>query len=251
MKGRIALVQFRSSLDDETNLERMESFIKKERQRSDLIVFPELAIKKTFSDVEENVFLKLFGDIAKKNRIDIVPGSIIVRSGRKSYNRSYYIDRSGKVLAKYDKSNPWSSENVTRGSGPRAFRTRFGRTSMIICWDLAIPEVALRLAKLNLDLLICPSMWWKGSESGSRTNFTGGMVDALCLARSYESKAMVAYVNTAGKLDLKRFSDWSAGRSQIVAPFRNVVCSMKGSEEGVIRCTFDSASLALARKYFG
>ena len=72
MKGRIALVQFRSSTSDETNIERMEGFIKKEKGKSDLIVFPELSIKRTFSEVEEGVFLEVLGDIAKDNKIDIV-----------------------------------------------------------------------------------------------------------------------------------------------------------------------------------
>jgi predicted amidohydrolase len=251
MKGRIALVQFRSSTSDETNIERMEGFIKKEKGKSDLIVFPELSIKRTFSEVEEGVFLEVLGDIAKDNKIDIVPGSILVRTGAKTYNRSYYIDRNGKVIAKYDKTNLWKSEKLSKGSGPKAFKTRFGRTSLIICWDLASPNVASKLSKLKLDLIICPSMWWQGTESGAKTNFTQDMIDALCLARTYESRAVVAFTNTAGKLKLRRFTDWTAGRSQITAPFKNRICESKGSKEEVIRCTFNFTSLYLTRRYFG
>jgi predicted amidohydrolase len=251
MKGRIALVQFRSTASDETNVTRMESFIKRESGKSDLIVFPELSIKRIFSATEEVVFLEILGDIAKKSRIDLVPGSILVRSAGKTYNRSYYIDRSGKVLARYDKSNPWKSENISKGSGPKSFKTRFGRTALIICWDLASPKIASQLAKLNLDLIICPSMWWQGSEAGWKTNFTEDMIDSLCIARSYESRAIVAYANAAGRLKMKGLVDTTAGRSQVVEPFNNLICEKKNSGEGVIRCQISSGSLVLARKYFG
>ncbi len=251
MKGRIALVQFHSTNDDRINLKRMVGFVKRERGRSDLIVFPELAIKRAFSAVEEKELLKGFGKLAKKNRIDLVPGSVLVRSKGKSYNRSYYIDKSGRVLAKYDKNSPWKSEGITRGNGPKAFKTSFGRTTLIICWDLASPVVASKLAKLNLDLIICPSLWWKGSESGFGADFTGEMIDSFCLALAYACRAAVAYANAAGKLRLSHFSDWSAGHSQVVAPFRNRICKTKRREESVIRCVLDSTLLVLARRYFG
>jgi predicted amidohydrolase len=77
------------------------------------------------------------------------------------------------------------------------------------------------------------------------------MIDSLCLARSYESRAVVVFANTAGKLKMRRFTDSTAGRSQVVAPFRNLICEMKGSDEGVIRCNVDTTALILARKYFG
>jgi predicted amidohydrolase len=250
MKGRIALVQFRSSTDDETNIRRMENFIKQESQRSDLIVFPELAIKKTFSEVEEGVLLELFSAIAKKNMIDVVPGSVLVRSRGKSYNRSYYIDRNGKVLAAYDKSNPWRSEKIAKGKGPAAFKTRFGRTALIICWDLESPMVASKLSTLKLDLIICPSMWWQGSEAGRRVNFTEDMIDSLCLARAYESRSSLVFANAAGRLKMKGFFDRTAGRSQAVAPFLNLIAEAKSSGECVVRCRVDPASLVLARKYF-
>lgn len=251
MEGRIALVQFRSTGDDRKDLRRMVGFVNRESGSADLIVFPELSIKRVFTSEEEKELLRGLQTLARNNMIDLVPGSFLIKSGGKTHNRSYYIDRTGEVLARYDKSNPWRSEKIEKGAWPEAFKTQFGRTVLIICWDLASPEISSRLAKLNLDLIICPSMWWKGEESGAGTDFTGEMIDALCLARCYESRAALAYVNAAGKVVVGGVGFESAGHSQAVAPFLNVISSKKGNAEGMIHFDFNQASLILAKGYLG
>ncbi len=246
---RISAVQFRSLEEADDNIEKAVRFIEREAKKSDLIVFPELFLN--CKHPEHTPYLvTMFSLLSKAHKIDIVPGSMLTRRGGKTYNTTYYISR-GKVIAKYDKTNLWKTEKLGKGSGPKAFETRFGRTALIICWDLASTEIAARLARMKLDLIICPAMWWQGSESGAKTNFTYGMIDALCLARAYESRAVLAFANVAGSFKLQGFSDKSAGRSQVVAPFRNQICEVEGNKEKVIRCVTDSASLIPVRKYFG
>ncbi len=243
-------MQFHSGDDDRVNLKRMVAFVKAERGRSDLVVFPELEIRRVFSSSEEKMLLKSLGVLAKSNGTDLVPGSVTIKSGRKTYNRGYYIDRRGAVLAKYDKSSPWKSEMVTPGGGPKAFRTRFGRTALVICWDLASVSIAARLAELDLDLLICPSMWWEGKESGFTNGFARDFVDSLCVTRAYEGRTAVAYVNAAGMLNTSEIRDRSVGRTQFVLPFGGR-SAIKGHREGVVRVLLEKKKTDLAKRYFG
>ena len=103
-------------------------------------------------------------EIAKSNKVDIVPGSMLTRRGKRIYNTAHYIDSAGRILSRYDKATPWKTEEVTPGSFPGQFKTRFGRTALIVCWDLANPRISAHLTKLGVDLIICPSSWWEGGE---------------------------------------------------------------------------------------
>jgi len=245
---RISAVQFRVLEDPEANLKRAESFIKAESKMSDLIVFPEYFIGSDPSDAPSVV--ARFRKLAKKYHVDLVAGSIATKRRGRIYNTSHYIDSKGRVLAKYDKSNPWNSEKVTPGSFPNAFMTRFGKTVLVICWDLASPAISSRISKMGVDLIICPAMWWRGGEAGVKNGIAEGLVDSLCTARAYESRACLVFANQAGLLKPIGFSDLSAGRSQVITPMAGPTRAA-GRKEQVVRSKFNPAAIRSAKKYFG
>lgn len=244
---RVSAVQFHTTKDPTKNLKRAELFIKKEAGRTDLIVFPEYFLESEAK--EAPAIIKIFQGLARRYRIDIVPGSILTRRGGKSYNTTHYIDSRGKILARYDKATLWKTEKISAGSFPAPFKTRFGRTALIVCWDLASPSISAHLAGRMVDLIICPSSWWEGNEFKSERKFAGEFVDSLCLSRSYESQAWLVYANKAGIIHLSAFSDFSAGRTQIVGPMvkRSVA---RGRAEQVVRSRFERKKLEAARRYY-
>jgi predicted amidohydrolase len=244
----ISAVQFRVLKDPEANLRKAESYVRKESGRSDLIVFPEYFIGSNPSDAPS--VIARFRKVAKKYQVDLVAGSIATERRGRIYNTSHYIDSKGRVIAKYDKSNPWGSERVAAGELPKTFRTRFGKTLLLICWDLASPSLSSRISKAGVDLIICPAMWWSGGEARVKEGIAQGLVDSLCMARAYESRACLIFANQANVLKLNTFSDLSAGSSQIITPTIDPVRA-NGRGELVVRAKFDPGAVRFARKYFG
>jgi predicted amidohydrolase len=244
---QISAVQFLILKDADKNIAKAKAFIEKESGKSDLIVFPELFLNCKYPD-HAPFLVKMFCRLSSEYKIDIVPGSMLTTRSGKTYNTSYYISK-GKVVAKYDKASPWKSEKVDAGAFPKPFKTIFGKTALIICWDLANPSISAHLSELDVDVIVCPAMWWKGKESGANADFAGEFIDALCRTRSYESRAAVVYANAAGILKFERFSDLSAGRSQIAVP--TIKAKIASSEkEQVVRSAFDKKRLAIVKKYF-
>jgi predicted amidohydrolase len=245
---RISAVQFRVLKDPEANLRKAEFYISAESKKSDLIVFPEYFIGSNPSDAPS--VIARFRRLAKKYRVDLVAGSIATKRGGRIYNTSHYIDSRGRVLARYDKARPWSSEKVTPGGLPKIFRTRFGKTALVICWDLSSSSISSHTSRIGVDLIICPAMWWRGGEAAVEDGMAERLIDSLCTARAYENRACLIYANQAGTLRLSRFSDLSAGSSQIITPTMSPIRA-KGRKEQVVRSKFDSHAISMAKRYFG
>ena len=170
MKLKIAVVQFKvRKVSDEENLKKAELFIKKVASlKSNIIVFPEDFITRMLTEERESIrsyyYVKLFKKLAKRYKIDIVPGSIIEREGSYLYNTSYYINSIGRVLAKYRKVHLWASEKKKMKSGHNVsvFKTKYGKIALIICWDLMFPDLFKRMNLRGAEIVICPSFWCKG-----------------------------------------------------------------------------------------
>jgi len=112
MNVKIAVVQFEiNQYEPDYNLMKAEKFIAKAADsKADIIVFPEDFITgpiglrlEEFADNSQK-YCKYFQNLAKKYKINIVPGSIIEKEKLGIYNTSYYIDSKGEVKGKYKKS---------------------------------------------------------------------------------------------------------------------------------------------------
>ncbi|MDE1865694.1 MAG: carbon-nitrogen hydrolase family protein [Candidatus Micrarchaeota archaeon] len=244
---RVSAVQFHTEKDPTENLRKAELFVEQEARRSDLIVFPEYFLESPAGMAP--AIIKRFRELAKRHKIDIVPGSMLTERRGRRYNTSHYIDSKGRILSRYDKATPWKTESVTAGGFPKPFRSRFGKTAIVVCWDLANPLISAHLSKLGVDLIVCPSSWWEGGEFKPERRFAGEFVDSLCISRSYESQAWLVYANKAGVIHLKGFSDPSAGRTQVVEPMAKPVVA-QGRTQQVVRCNFERKRLEAARRYY-
>ncbi|TSC70240.1 MAG: hypothetical protein CEO12_444 [Parcubacteria group bacterium Gr01-1014_46] len=88
--------------------------------------------KREYVDFEEKN-KKLFQTWAKKYSIDIVTGSFIEGEKDKWFNTSYYIDKNGKIKARYKKINLWHPERryLTAGKNVTVFQTKFGKAGLM------------------------------------------------------------------------------------------------------------------------
>src|SRR3989338_7102146 len=262
MKFKIAVVQFEiKQFSPDENLRKAEEFIKKASfSKAQIIVFPEdfvtgpIARKLELAD-SENKYRKFFQNLAKKYKIDIVPGSIIEKDKLGFYNTAYYIDSNGKIKSRYRKINLWHPEKhyLNPGNEVSVFNTRFGKIGLIICWDLIFPEVFRKMAKKGVNIVICPSYWtFEDASVGLKydKDSDAKLVDALCIGRAFENEIIMVYCNPAGNLILPKFRGKLLGHSQIAVPFMGAIKKLEHNKEEMFIQEVDTAILKDAEKAY-
>jgi len=167
---RIALVQFSiTHLKPEINIGHAELYIKQAAEKkAQVIIFPEdFMTSSIFGDTKyldkDHAFSKQFQTLAKKYSIDIVSGSWMEETPMGALSTTNYIDSNGIVLGEYHKNHLYLSERhfLTPGTEVSVFDTKYGKAGLIICWDIMFPEIFKRMNKLGVQIVYCPSYWYK------------------------------------------------------------------------------------------
>lgn len=260
---KIALVQFSiTHLRPDINLEHAESYIKQaSEQGAQVIVFPEDFMTSsifgnlTYLDRDQS-FLKKFQTLAKKYSIDIVSGSWMEATPDGAKSTTSYIDANGTMLGQYHKNHLYLSERhfLTPGTEVSVFDTKYGKVGLIICWDIMFPEIFKRMNALGVQIVYCPSYWYKEIAGKGLTHNNEAEeqhLDALCLARAVENNIAFVYVNAAG---IAKFpngsSDHLVGHSQINLPMAGTVVKLAHNNEEMIVQDINLSFLDLAEKTY-
>lgn len=250
MKFKIAVVQFKiNQYQPEKNLQKMEDFIKKASGKAEVIIFPEDFLSGGLNDDEivkladsEGKYKKIFQDLAKKYKIDIVAGSIIEKNNIGNFNVCYYIDSKGNIRGRYKKINLWLTERkrIVPGNEISVFNTKFGKVGLAICWDLIFPEIFRRMAKKGANIIFCPSLWYKSEKFPPYAKHNPKAeidhVNALCKARAIENNVIFIYANAVGQLKTSGGNlDEGIGQSQITVPIKGVLQKLDNNESMFIQ----------------
>lgn len=258
MSVRIAVVQFQiSHLKPEENIKRIEDFIRQASEgHANVVIFPEDCITGSiFGDVSKLDSLgntrKTFQEQAKKYAIDIVTGSVMEGTPEGNFNTSYYIDSTGNVLGTYRKNHLHPSEFSFLQAGVEApvFQTAYGKAGIVICWDMLFPEIFQRLKARGVQLIYCPSYWYKevaGSLTAYNKNSEENQLDALCIVRVLETNSALIYANAAGtQIYTNGDTDTLIGHSQITMP---ALGALKRLQDNAEQMFFQDVDLSLLKK---
>jgi predicted amidohydrolase len=159
-----------------TAMENLEGFAKlidrAGEKKADIVCLPEaITLIGRGSDYLANVepipgpSTQFLGKVAAKNHTYVVAG-LLERDGKAAYNTAVLIDRTGKLAGKYRKiCLPTSEYNggLAPGSEYPIFRTDFGKIGIMICWDVAYPQIARELASRGAEMILMPI--WGGNET--------------------------------------------------------------------------------------
>jgi len=207
-----------------------------------------------FLDSEKN--LNVFKKLAKKYKIDIIPGSMITKTGSRLYNVSCYIDSKGKVLSKYEKVHLWSTEKkkFRPGDSVSVFDTRYGRVGLIICWDAMFPEIFREMMKKKVEIVFCPSYWcYEDAGKGVKYNKKSEekLIDSLCVDRAFEEEIVFVFCNASGTNKISKKGESLVGHSQVTIPFKGIVKKFNHNREGMFVAEIDSEIIKDAEKAYG
>ncbi|NLG04529.1 MAG: carbon-nitrogen hydrolase family protein [Clostridia bacterium] len=253
MKTKIVCCQMQSGLG--TKQKNVEKMVKKIEEVAgnndvDLIIFPELAttgyecselydqLAETYPEGES---IKKIAAEAKKYKVHIVFG--FVESAKKEdrpvlYNAAVLIDDEGKPLGCYRKSHLVDGEETKyfeKGTDYNVFETKIGKIGIMICWDMAYPEVARILALKGAEIIAVPAAW--------ETEPNKGDWEIVNAARSFDNVVYLASCNHVGTDKELNFF----GRSKISGPLGRPLATGNDGEE-TIKATVDLAQLPELRE---
>ena len=219
-----------------SNLEDVITFVKEHKDRSDLIVFPELALSgymlqdKLHEDAWSLEELDALATLSED--VDIAVGAAL-REGKLFRNAALYFS-GGKLLSKHIKvhlPNYGMFEEARYfedGDGFEAFESAYGRVSMLVCEDIWHESVHKELIALDPDIILVLA------ASPAR----GFSDDGLAIEKKWygiikevakECSAKLVFVNRVGFEDGLGF--W--GGSAVVNEFGEIVQKLAKFEKTV------------------
>jgi predicted amidohydrolase len=254
---KVALIAMRSGRDPRGNLDAVLAAVDEaKRAGADYVQTPEMTnvmeVKRDrlfasiFSD-ESDPTLATLREVARKLGIIIHIGSLAIKaSSEKAVNRSFLIDRSGEIVARYDKIHMFDVD-LAGGESYRESNTYrpgelavisdlpWGRLGLTVCYDLRFPALYRALAEAGASFLAIPSAF---------TRQTGeAHWHVLIRARAIENGCFVFAAAQGGKHENGRET---FGHSLIVDPWGRVLAE-GGSEPGLVMAEIDPAEAAAAR----
>ena len=249
---KVAVVQFKASINKEENLKKIISYISKASSKNaTLCAFPEFMMlytkssqtAKELTSLSETIngnFILTIAKAAKENHIQVI-GSFYERSKKNNrvYDTSFVINHLGKVISTYRKIHLYDalgfkeSDKLIPGSKiSKPVSTSLGKIGMMICYDLRFPEMSRALALAGTEVLIVPSAWVKGpmkEEHWITINKT----------RAIENGCYVIAPDQVGNI--------YCGRSLVVDPYGKVLLDMK-KKKGISFVDVDLKKVKQTRK---
>jgi len=251
------LVQMRSGLSPQANLDAVVRLIKQARERgAQYVLTPEmtniLEVKRerlfaAIAPEESDATLAALRELARKLQIFLHVGSLAIKlSAEKAANRSYLIDESGEIIARYDKIHMFDvdlasgesyreSRNYRPGEIAVTADLPWGRLGLTICYDLRFPALYRALAVAGSSFLAIPSAFTKQTGEAHW--------HVLNRARAIENGA---FVFAAAQGGLHENARETFGHSLIVDPWGRILAE-GDAEPGVVLASIDPAEVAAAR----
>jgi predicted amidohydrolase len=256
-KFKAAMVQMRTSLSVEKNIEAASKLI---REAKDLgagyIQTPEMTnimeqgrdgLFARLQEEERDDALAALRQLARDLKIHLHIGSLAIKvSDHKAANRSFLIDRDGEIVTRYDKIHLFDvqlaggesyRESNTYKPGEVAITADlpWGRLGLTICYDLRFPALYRALAGAGAHFMAVPAAFTKQTGEAHW--------HVLQRARAIETGSFVFAAAQGGRHENGRDT---YGHSMIVDPWGRVLAE-GGTDPQVVIAEIDVEEVAKVR----
>jgi len=254
---RAALLQMTSGIDPAANGRTITQAIADAAgERAAMLFAPEMCglldrdrkrAAEVVSREEDDRVLATVREAAAKHGLWVHLGSLaLLRDDGKLANRSFVIDGSGAIRARYDKMHLFDvdlptgeswRESATYAGGERAVtvETPLGRLGLAICYDLRFPDLFRALSDAGATLFALPAAFTRPTGQAHW--------HVLLRARAIEAGAFVVAAAQTGE-----HADGRAtyGHSLVVDPWGELLLDM-GQAPGLGYAEIDPARVEAAR----
>ncbi len=193
----IALAQIKYyDINKSNNVEKIKKYIRlAKKKNADIICFPESVVTRTKTLHFDDKFVKEIKQECKENSIWCIITEDLEIKGKR-FNVSMLIDREGKIKGGYRKIHLYGDE-VNPGRKIKVFNTDFAKIGIVICWDLAFPEIFKRYKDAGAQIVFCPAQWWYDTKAHDEKHEQREMkiLESLVTARAFENVYFVALCN--------------------------------------------------------
>jgi len=240
---KISLVQYSAGRNVKENFDKAMLFAKDAiKEKPDIICFPENflqsgpVINRMQIDCQE---IKSFQTFAKTHKVNLILGSIKIQheSKNKSTNTCLIIDRSGKIVHRYDKIFMYTinkggvvfdeSNEIEPGSNLGLFELDGIKMGVGICVDIRFAFYFSDLVKQGARVIFLPAVMRK--LTGKR------LWEVLPISRAIENQAYFCACSQTKNAAESKTGD-AVGNSKIIS-FNGDVLAELGEEEGI--CTHE------------
>jgi predicted amidohydrolase len=240
----IALAQIKYFDESKSNnVNKIKRYIKRAKKKNaDIICFPESVIHKTKILNFSHKYIDEIREECKKNKIwCIINEDIEIK--KKVYNIAFLINRDGKIVGKYKKINLYGDKTLP-GKRVYVFKTDFAKIGILICWDIAFPELFKKMKRAGAEIIFCPAQWWYDSELHDKNHIKreSKILESLIRTRAYENVNFVALCNPV--LDSK----YQVSYSGIASPTRILKKIVK--KEGLIVSEINLSEIKRVHKIY-
>lgn len=256
---RAALLQTTSGTDPARNARLIvDAIVQAKAQGADMLFTPEMVgqldrdrrrAAAAMTNEADNIVLAQVRQAAAKSGLWVLLGSLALKDERADgrwCNRSFVIDGSGAIRARYDKihlfdvdlatGESWRESSVY-GPGGRvvAVDTPWARLGLSICYDVRFPDLYRALSNAGATILLVPSAF---TEPTGKAHW-----HVLLRARAIEAGCFViAPAQTGIHEDGRR----TFGHSCVVDPWGDILLDM-GTETGLALADIDMERVAEVR----
>jgi predicted amidohydrolase len=255
-----ACIQYTAGPDPDPNLKEIGGLIRQARDAgAEFIATPEVSNfiesgkrrRERARREADDPFLAGLRDLARETGAWILAGSLVIDPADNSgddrlANRSFLIDASGGIVARYDKihmfdidlpgGESYRESNAYRpGGGTVVAETPWGKLGMTACYDVRFPYLYRALAHAGAEYLSVPSVFTVPTGTAHW--------HVLLRARAIENACFVFAPAAWGEHTGGRRS---YGHSLIVDPWGRVLAD-GGEGVGIVTARIDPAEIAKAR----
>ncbi|MGH2898011.1 MAG: nitrilase-related carbon-nitrogen hydrolase, partial [Solirubrobacteraceae bacterium] len=253
---RITLAQASGELGDiEANLARAAEIVEQAgRQRSDLVVFPELfltgyALGRVDDDVSMSADDRRLTALSERvPQTDVLMGFYEDGLGVHNYNAASYYGPDGLVhthrklyLPTYDVFE--ERKHFSPGQTMRAYDTRHGRMATLICNDAWQPHLAFIAVQDGARVLLVPTNSSQSRFPERYDSQTYWRDITVFYARMFQ--CYVVFCNRVGD-EGEHLRFW--GGSHVVDPWGEIVCSLPDDDEAIVTTEIDLANVRKRRR---
>lgn len=189
--------------DIQDNVDKIKSLVKETKRNSPevkLILFPELCVTGYFltedirqvAEEAEGDTYRTISTLAREYQVYIGYGFVEKGKDQHIYNSVSLINQEGQRVATYQKIHltPLEREIFTPGQHLVTVETEIGHIGLMICWDLAFPELARLLALKGANMVLVPSAWETPYEQAYQS---------FAMARAMDNTVFLVTCNHVGE----------------------------------------------------
>lgn len=217
---KISMLQMSSVIGDvRANIDKVKILVENQLPLdSDVLILPEVwtvgwacaHFQENAHKLDSGIVFEFLSNLAKKNNINIIGGSVISFNDENFYNTCPIFDRNGMLVAKYSKMHLYSyygcdeGKFITEGKSPVMVNLDGVNYGLTICYDIRFPEIYRAYAKAGADVLVNCAAW------GAKKPIPWEM---MTKSRAIENQCYMVALTQSGQIENGEFN---LGHSRII-----------------------------------